>query len=223
MSHRPESFSVTDIGRLLHGLGRRLATRGVHADIYVFGGSAVAMAYDARRTTADIDAYVRPAEEVYAEARAMAEQLDLPSDWLSSAGAGFLPNLPDGWSERGRDFSGVRVSVADPRTLIAMKMLATRARDVNDLVVLYRAAGVRTPQDAVAIFRDVYPDGVPGRGPTDEDLEIEAGEVLDLLAQDEQAAAGRAAHGGDAGRHWVRGHLRRGTWVEGFWRDNPTR
>ncbi len=33
-------------------LGDRLAKRGVVADIYVFGGAAMALAYDSRRATA---------------------------------------------------------------------------------------------------------------------------------------------------------------------------
>lgn len=41
-------------------LGDRLARRGVVADIYVFGGAAVALAYDARRSTRDIDAVFEP-------------------------------------------------------------------------------------------------------------------------------------------------------------------
>ncbi len=41
-------------------LGDRLARRGVVADLYVFGGAAMALAYDARRTTRDIDAIFQP-------------------------------------------------------------------------------------------------------------------------------------------------------------------
>lgn len=37
-------------------LGDRLAAKGVVADLYVFGGAAMALAYDARRSTRDIDA-----------------------------------------------------------------------------------------------------------------------------------------------------------------------
>lgn len=117
----------------------------------------------------------------------MARELGLNDGWLNSAGAGYLPNLPDGWPESGQDFSGLRVGVADVRTLIAMKMLATRTRDVKDLVVLFREAGIRNPREAVTIFREVYPDGVPGRGPTDEDLEIEAAEILALVQKESQS------------------------------------
>ncbi|MBV9142358.1 MAG: hypothetical protein JO115_15840 [Pseudonocardiales bacterium] len=41
-------------------LGDRLARRGVVADLYVFGGAAMALAYDARRATRDIDAVFQP-------------------------------------------------------------------------------------------------------------------------------------------------------------------
>jgi hypothetical protein len=41
-------------------LGDRLVRRGVVADIYVFGGAAMALAYDARRATRDIDAVFEP-------------------------------------------------------------------------------------------------------------------------------------------------------------------
>jgi Nucleotidyltransferase of unknown function (DUF6036) len=41
-------------------LGDRLLRRGVIADIYIFGGAAMALAYDARRATRDIDAVFKP-------------------------------------------------------------------------------------------------------------------------------------------------------------------
>lgn len=41
-------------------LGDRLATRGVVADLYVFGGAAMALAYDSRRATRDVDALFKP-------------------------------------------------------------------------------------------------------------------------------------------------------------------
>ena len=50
-------------------LGERLTRRGVVADIYVFGGAAMAMAYDSRRATRDIDAIFVPPGIVLEEAR----------------------------------------------------------------------------------------------------------------------------------------------------------
>jgi hypothetical protein len=63
-------------------LGDRLARRGVIADIYIFGGAAMALAYDARRATRDIDAVFRPHGVVIEEARAVVAELGLPQWWF---------------------------------------------------------------------------------------------------------------------------------------------
>ena len=60
-------------------LGDRLVRRGVVADLYIFGGAAMALAYDARRSTRDIDAVFQPDGIVLDEARAVADELGLPN------------------------------------------------------------------------------------------------------------------------------------------------
>jgi hypothetical protein len=60
-------------------LGDRLARRGVVADVYVFGGAAMALAYDSRRATRDIDAVFQPHGVVLEEARGVAGELGLPA------------------------------------------------------------------------------------------------------------------------------------------------
>lgn len=65
-------------------LGERLIRRGVIGDVYVFGGAAMALAYDARRATRDIDAVFKPHGIVLEEARAVADELGLPGWWLMS-------------------------------------------------------------------------------------------------------------------------------------------
>jgi len=61
-------------------LGDRLAKRGVVADIYVFGGAAMALAYDSRRATRDVDALFKPHGIVLEEAQAVAAELARVSD-----------------------------------------------------------------------------------------------------------------------------------------------
>lgn len=63
-------------------LGERLARQGVVADIYVIGGAAMTLAYDARRSTRDIDAVFQPHGAVLEEAWAVADELGLPRWWL---------------------------------------------------------------------------------------------------------------------------------------------
>jgi Nucleotidyltransferase of unknown function (DUF6036) len=64
-------------------LGDRLARRDVVADVYIFGGAAMALAYDARRATRDIDAVFKPHGVVQEEAWAVADDLGLPRWWLN--------------------------------------------------------------------------------------------------------------------------------------------
>ncbi|MGH3276048.1 MAG: hypothetical protein ACRDNZ_17200 [Streptosporangiaceae bacterium] len=46
--------------RAFTALGERLARRGVVADVFLVGGAAMALAYDATRVTRDVDAMFVP-------------------------------------------------------------------------------------------------------------------------------------------------------------------
>jgi len=46
--------------RAFTALGERLARRGVVADLFVVGGAAMALAYDATRATRDVDSLFVP-------------------------------------------------------------------------------------------------------------------------------------------------------------------
>lgn len=51
-------WAKADLVALFDELAGRLRQRGVHASIYVVGGAAISMSFDARRATRDIDASV---------------------------------------------------------------------------------------------------------------------------------------------------------------------
>lgn len=70
-------------------LGERLARRGIVADIYVIGGAAMTLAYDARRSTRDIDAVFQPHGVVLEEAWAVADELGLPRWWLNEQASSY--------------------------------------------------------------------------------------------------------------------------------------
>ena len=71
------------IEEALRRLGDRLARRGVVADLYVFGGAAMAPAYDSRRTPRDVDALFKPLGIVLEAALMVAAELGLPRWWLN--------------------------------------------------------------------------------------------------------------------------------------------
>lgn len=72
-------FLLQAFGLLADGLARR----GVTADVYVFRGAAMDLAFDNRRGTRDVDATFHPPGVVLQEAARVAHDLDLPPWWLN--------------------------------------------------------------------------------------------------------------------------------------------
>jgi hypothetical protein len=76
-------FGRAEIERAFTALGERLARRGVVADVFVVGGAAMVLAYDAARVTRVVDAVFMPHGIVLEEASKVAEDLGLPRWWLN--------------------------------------------------------------------------------------------------------------------------------------------
>ncbi len=122
----------------LSAVGADLCERGLVADLYVVGGAAIALAYDERRATRDIDAVFAPKNEVYAAARRVGEDLGLPDGWLNDAVKGFLLG-PDKFATRIIEVPGLRCEVASAETVLVLKCLAHRiGEDDDDLELLAR-------------------------------------------------------------------------------------
>jgi hypothetical protein len=147
--------TITEALRLL---GERLAFRGVVADLYVFGGAAMALAYDLRRSTRDIDALFTPHGVVSSEAQAVALELGLPRWWLNEQASAYVAPGADTEAPLVFDHPGLRVHAASARHLLAMKVLAGRRRDVDDILRLVHHLGLRTPAEVGAVCGEVFPD-----------------------------------------------------------------
>jgi predicted nucleotidyltransferase len=145
-------------------LGERLTRRGVVADIYVFGGAAMAMAYNSRRATRDIDAIFVPHGIVLKEAREVAAELALPAWWLNEQASAYVAPGGDPSAVLVFDHPGLRVSTASPEHLIAMKILAARRRDTEDIRSLVAVLGLTSAEQALDLCAEVFPDEpVPDR------------------------------------------------------------
>lgn len=132
----------SEILEALTALGRRLASDGLTADIYVVGGAAIALAYDDRRSTRDIDAVFVPKAAVYAAAAEVRDELQLPEGWLNDAVKGFLLG-PDPFPTEIIEVPGLRCEVASPEMVLVLKCLAHRVgEDDDDVRLLARAAGL---------------------------------------------------------------------------------
>ena len=76
-------------------LGERMVRRGVVADVFVVGGAAMALAYDATRVTRDVDSLFVPHGVVLEEARNVAQDLGLPAWWLNEQASVYISGKDD--------------------------------------------------------------------------------------------------------------------------------
>ncbi|MFC0100319.1 DUF6036 family nucleotidyltransferase [Micromonospora marina] len=145
-------------------LGDRLSRRGVVADLYIFGGAAMALAYDARRATRDIDAVFQPHGIVLDEARSVADELGLPHWWLNEQASAYVAPGGDATAPRVFDHPGLRVAAASPEHLLAMKVLAARRRDAEDIHFLVNHLGLTSAEQVLALCAEIFPEEeIPGR------------------------------------------------------------
>lgn len=143
----------------LERLAHHLHRRGVHAELYLFGGGAMVLAYNARDATMDLDAAIRDHHgPVVAEARAVAEQLGLPSWWLNEQATSYLPVAHDSDATTVLDRPGLTVTAASPRHLLAMKIRAARQSDIADIIFLARHLGATSAEQAERIAAEVFGD-----------------------------------------------------------------
>lgn len=143
--------------RAFEELASILSSRKVEGRVFVVGGAAMALAFDARRMTRDIDAVFEPKAEVYRAAQEVASLLDLPDDWLNDAVKGFVPGTdPDAVPVFSRP--GLSVAAASARFLLAMKLRAARVeQDTDDIRFLAALLDLHTPRDVLAVASERYP------------------------------------------------------------------
>ncbi len=146
------------IERAFTALGDRLARRGVVADVFIVGGAAMALAYDATRVTRDVDSLFVPHGIVLEEARNVAQDLGLPAWWLNEQASVYISGKDDPDRRRVFDHPGLRVTAASPRHIFAMKALAARTRDIDDLRLLADIIGVDTAETALQICAEFFPE-----------------------------------------------------------------
>lgn len=148
-------FDRDQIEVLLRELGEDLNGQGVRAELFVVGGAAMALAYNTRRATRDIDGVFEPKMEVYAAADRVGARHGLPPGWLNDAVKGLLPGK-DPNARAVLSAPGVRVSVPSPQYLLALKVVAARVdRDADDIRFLADVCGARTAEDVWAITERV--------------------------------------------------------------------
>ncbi len=141
-------------------LSSRLSAASIHAQLFVVGGAAMALAYDSGRMTRDVDALFEPAASVRAIAASVGADFGLEPDWLNDAAKGYLPG-GDSSPTTVFESDSLVVQVPSPPYLLAMKLLAARgSRDLEDAATLYNRLGLSGERAALEILESSYPSAL---------------------------------------------------------------
>lgn len=149
----PIKFTKADLHRLLELLNAELAAQDAEGEVYVVGGAVMCLAFNARHATRDVDAFFKPARLIREAAARVAAKAHVPETWLNEAVKAFLS--PRGAFDNYLELSHLRVFVAQPAYLLAMKCAAMRLgeefHDVDDVRYLLRFLNITTVAEAMRL------------------------------------------------------------------------
>lgn len=153
------SLTQADLRRLFELLNEELRRSQTEAELFIIGGAVMCLAYSTRPSTQDVDAVFRPSAKVREAAARVATRAHVSADWLNDGVKGFMSAQGD--FAPFIELDHLRIMIAQPEYLLAMKCLAMRIgaefHDEDDVRYLLRHLNIRSYENAVAIITKYYP------------------------------------------------------------------
>ena len=145
-----------EIKQYLDELDEELRSLEVKGELCLYGGAVMALVYDARPNTDDVDAVFKPIRYIRRAAGRIAERHGLPKGWLNYAVKMFL--VPH--DQRILfDLPNLKVYVPPAQYLLAMKVLSARSnpKDRGDIKTLIENLGLSGEEEVLEIVKYYYP------------------------------------------------------------------
>lgn len=115
------------------------------------------LVHEARPATKYVDAWLTEPAAVRMAAKAVAEELGLPEDWLNDAAKGYVPR--NAGYETWLSLSHLTIAAADAPTLLAMKCAAARTtEDADDIRFLARELELRSSRAILEVVSRYFPE-----------------------------------------------------------------
>lgn len=145
------------IRELFCALNEELAKGGVIGEVGICGGAVMCLVFQARRATRDVDAIFEPTREIRAAAKAVADRLGVPEDWLNDAAKAFFHADPP--REDVLNLPNLRVWAPTAAYMLAMKCISARfdSSDLDDTRFLIEYLQLKSPADVFRIIEAYYP------------------------------------------------------------------
>lgn len=156
-------------------LGADLAEKGHFVEIAVYGGSAIMLQFEWRRSTDDVDAVLREGYDervLAASVDVVGRRLGLPAGWLNDAVGMFTPLVESdslfvaAGTYPAAGPSGLRVVLATPPYLLVLKLAALGAsgrgdRDAEDARRLAQELGLLTEAELADLYASIMGEEPP--------------------------------------------------------------
>jgi len=163
-----QALSRSDVESAFHEIGEMLVRKGRVAEIAVYGGAAIMLQFEVAFRTADVDAKVETGDHgaLMEAAHDVANRRGWLRSWLSEAVTVYLgeqggTTLHRSYPDETR--AGLRVYVAKPDYLLAMKLRAMRigSRDESDAIMLATVSKITTSDEMIALIGRYFPKEPP--------------------------------------------------------------
>jgi len=153
------ALTQTDLRKLFELLNEELGHAQTQGELFLVGGAVMCLAFAARPSTQDVDGVFRPPTQVREAAARVATRAKVRADWLNDAVKGFMSSRGD--FAPFLELEHLRIMIAQPEYLLAMKCLALRIgaefHDEDDVRYLLRLLEIRTYDNAMTVITKYYP------------------------------------------------------------------
>ena len=161
LTDSPDVLHAERIAELFQAVDAALRGAGLRApiEIVVVGGAAVALQWNRRRTTYDVDVVSEGIPAVFWDVTATVGRAEgLTADWLNAAARVKAPSGPTpGEPTEVYVGSNLRVYGASPHYVLAMKLLTGRDVDIQDIPVLLEVVQPETSDELYDLVEHAYP------------------------------------------------------------------